>query len=137
MSNGTYDEQAGALRFERRYAQPIERVWRAITDPEDLEKWFPDQVPDLSAAEKDPPRRLEFDWGDEGDRLRFELEPDGSGTILRFTHFLAAPDKAARDAAGWHVCLVSLQKLLDEWRALYDDYQRRGFPAGAPVPDGA
>jgi uncharacterized protein YndB with AHSA1/START domain len=137
MTHGTYDEQANALRFERRYAQPIERVWQAITEPDDLKQWFPDEVPDLSSATRDAPRLLEFAWGDEGDRLRFELQPDGSGTLLRFAHFLATEKKASRDAAGWHVCLQGLERLLDDWRALYEDYQARGFPAGAPVPDSA
>lgn len=33
-----------ALRFERRYRQPIERVWRAVTEPEEMAEWFPAQV---------------------------------------------------------------------------------------------
>jgi hypothetical protein len=51
------------------------------------------------------------------------------------------------DAAGWHVCLDRLERHLGgtrtqapddeatpEWRELYEEYQRRGLPAGAPVP---
>lgn len=33
-----------ALRFERRYRHPIERVWRAVTDPAEMAQWFPSQV---------------------------------------------------------------------------------------------
>jgi uncharacterized protein YndB with AHSA1/START domain len=33
-----------ALRFERRYRHPMERVWRAITDPDELRQWFPSDV---------------------------------------------------------------------------------------------
>ena len=33
-----------ALRFERRFRQPIERVWRAISDPADMAQWFPSNV---------------------------------------------------------------------------------------------
>ena len=29
------------VRFERRLAHPLERVWRAITEPDELAKWFP------------------------------------------------------------------------------------------------
>jgi hypothetical protein len=59
---------------------------------------------------------------------------------------LHAREKAARDSAGWHVCLDRLERLLagdqdpvasganGEWRELYDEYQRRGAPAGAQVP---
>lgn len=39
----TIDGRA-ALRFERRYRQPIERVWRAITDPPEIRQWFPSDV---------------------------------------------------------------------------------------------
>ena len=66
------------------------------------------------------------------------------------THVDAFPlhaRQAARDAAGWHVCLDRLGDHLDgaataaptaeptgEWRRHYAEYQSRGVPAGAPVP---
>ena len=33
-----------ALRFERRYEHPVERVWRAISDPAEMASWFPSNV---------------------------------------------------------------------------------------------
>jgi uncharacterized protein YndB with AHSA1/START domain len=33
-----------ALRFERRYRHGIDRVWRAITEPDELRAWFPSNV---------------------------------------------------------------------------------------------
>jgi len=33
-----------ALRFERRYRHPIERVWRAVSDPAEMGRWFPSEV---------------------------------------------------------------------------------------------
>jgi uncharacterized protein YndB with AHSA1/START domain len=33
-----------AVRFERRYRHPIERVWRAVTDPAEMAQWFPSNV---------------------------------------------------------------------------------------------
>ena len=51
----------------------------------------------------DPPARLEFRWGEE--RLRFELAPEGDGCVLTFVNTFDDLGKAARDAAGWHVCL--------------------------------
>jgi uncharacterized protein YndB with AHSA1/START domain len=143
-------------------------VWRAITEPEELAHWFPAAVeldlrergsmtfrfPDESqppsrgqVTELDPPHRFAFDWA--GQRLRFQLDPEGDAAacLLRFTVLLSAEDTAARDAAGWHVCLGLLEERLGggeaqgpssaptgEWRALYDDYRERGVPAGAPVP---
>jgi uncharacterized protein YndB with AHSA1/START domain len=168
--HGTYEEieNRPALRFERRIAHPIEDVWGAVTEPDELADWFParvtidelrpgarltfafpgDAIPpsDGEITECDPPRLLAFDWGEE--RLRFELEPvDGRTTLLRFTHVLTARDQAARDAAGWHVCLGLLEQRLagedteapgteqtPEHKQLYDDYERRGLPTGAPMP---
>ena len=102
---------------------------------------FPDgemEPTDGRVIELDPPRRFAFRWGEE--ELRIELEPDGEGCRLRFTHLISTSEQAARDAAGWHVCLERLERLLSgdgptsEWSGLYDEYRRRGVPAGAPVP---
>jgi uncharacterized protein YndB with AHSA1/START domain len=169
--HGTYQPVDGrpALHFERRLAHPVERVWRAVTEPEELGHWFPNNVEvdlrvggrmrfvfpegtdyppmDGEVLELDPPRRFAFTWGE--DELRIELEPidDGQGCLLRFTDVFVQEDKAARDAAGWHVCLDTLEKFMagedheqpgdrpsDEWQAHYDEYQRRGVPSGAEIP---
>ena len=97
-------------------------------------------------TEFDPPRLFEFFWGE--DHLRFELEPLASedACLLRLTVLLDAREKAARDSAGWHECLDRLERRLGgdpdpvgsgangHWRELYDEYQRRGVPAGAQIP---
>ncbi len=169
MTDGTYHEIDGqpALIFERELPHPVDAVWRAVTEPAELRHWFPAEVdvdlreggamtftcPDGQAPPSsgrvtylDPPRVFQFTWGDA--RMRFELEPVSDGCRLRFTHFLDDRGAAARDAAGWHVCLDRLTRTVagedteaptgeptDEWRALYDKYQAAGMPAGAPVPD--
>jgi uncharacterized protein YndB with AHSA1/START domain len=170
-AHGTYEEIADrpALRFERRIAHPIEAVWTAVTEPEELRHWFPAAVavegglrtgarltfsfegeafpPSQGAiTDYEPPRLFAFDWDTES--IRFELEPDGDGTLLRFTHLMTARDQAARDAAGWHVCLDRMEERLrgadtdapgteqtDEHKTLYAEYERRGLPTGAPMPD--
>lgn len=125
------------VRFERRLAHPPERVWRAITEPEDLEKWFPARpeiagerrvgaelqftYPEGSEApetgevtEYDPPRLFAFTWrssGRESQLLRFELEPEEDGCRLVFTHELPRPD-TAKVAAGWQLCLDDLETAL-------------------------
>lgn len=167
---GAYDtiDDRPALRFERRLAHPVEVVWRAITESEELEHWFPSRVEvdelkpgaELTfrfeemplegepltmsgrVTEYQPPRLFAFRWGE--DHLRFELEPvPGSedACLLRLTVLLDEREKAARDGAGWHVCLDRLEAQLggsgghgEEWRGLYEEYQRRGVPAGAPIP---
>lgn len=30
-----------ALRFERRYPHPVDRVWRAVSEPDEMAQWFP------------------------------------------------------------------------------------------------
>ena len=42
------------------------------------------------------------------DTIRIELEAGGGGTLLRLFDTLEACGRAARDGAGWHVCLASL-----------------------------
>jgi uncharacterized protein YndB with AHSA1/START domain len=174
---GAYDQidNRPTLRFERRMSHPVDVVWRAITESDQLEQWFPSRVevdelrPDAEmvfrfehmpldapstmtgrVTEYDPPRRFAFTWGPptHEDHLRFELEPlaGEDACVLRLTVLLDARDKAARDSAGWHVCLDRLELVLaggdrpaamgadGRWRELYEEYQRRGAPTGAPIP---
>jgi uncharacterized protein YndB with AHSA1/START domain len=166
MTHGTLETVDGraALRFERRLAHPVETVWQAVTQPAELAHWFPAEVTvDLrvggamtfdqgegeptggEVTELDPPRVLAFLWGE--DQLRVELEPDDRGCVLRFTHVIGDERRAARDAAGWHVCLDALERRLageppagphsglgSPWEPLYEEYAGRGLPVGAPIP---
>jgi uncharacterized protein YndB with AHSA1/START domain len=167
---GAYDtiENRPRLRFERRLSHPIDAVWRAITESDELVHWFPSRVEvdelrpgagmtfrfesmplkdaptTMSGRVTDfePPRLFAFYWGE--DHLRFELEPvagSEDGCVLRLTVLLDSREKAARDGAGWHVCLDRLEARLvgrngasDDWRGIYEEYRRRGVPAGAPIP---
>src|SRR3546814_13608285 len=38
------DDGRPALRCARTYAHPMERVWRAVTSPEEMAAWFPSSV---------------------------------------------------------------------------------------------
>ncbi len=119
-----------AVRVERRYPHPIDKVWRAVTTSQQLGQWFPSPVDlDLrpggamrfSAFEGDPgatgrveavdaPRRLTFTWG--ADRLTFELVPDGDGTVFTLTHAFDDHYGAASYATGWDHCLTGLRGVL-------------------------
>jgi uncharacterized protein YndB with AHSA1/START domain len=129
----TLDEEDGGgprLRLERRYRHPVERVWRAISEPAELAQWFPAGAP-MEIVERDAPRLLVATWF--GDALRFELRPDGSGCVLVFTHGFADRDTSARTAAGWDRCFARFDALLAEqpmseavslelWPAVHERY---------------
>jgi uncharacterized protein YndB with AHSA1/START domain len=130
-----------ALRFERRLAHPPAKVWRAITDPEQLRGWFPavvdfdltvgaklrfgptpeqvrrfgwpeEQIAEGEITRVEPPEFLEYTWGDEV--LRWELAADGkSGCLLVFTNIFDDRATAATAAAGWHAGLEVVAAQLD------------------------
>jgi uncharacterized protein YndB with AHSA1/START domain/mannose-6-phosphate isomerase-like protein (cupin superfamily) len=148
------------LRFERRLAHPPEKVWRALTDSQELAHWFPARIEGAREAGAElrfffaegapmtgrmsvfePPRLLEYTW--EGEVLRWEPRPEGTGCLLVFTTLPGDRAKAARDATGWHFCLDNLEASVDgnpaakfdkeRFSALSADYDARfglgSFPA--------
>jgi uncharacterized protein YndB with AHSA1/START domain len=102
-------EEGPALRFIRRYSYPIERVWRAISDPVERQSWFPSDA-ETDVVESDPPRLLVLTFW--GDPLRFQLQADGEGCLLTFTHTFADRMGAARTAAGWDRCFTRMDAYL-------------------------
>jgi uncharacterized protein YndB with AHSA1/START domain len=158
---GVLAKQGGTftITFTRRLAHPPEKVWRAVTEPEHMATWFPDQMVGerragaalrfVTAGDDgfdgemlvfDPPRVMEILWGT--DRLRIELQPDGSGTLLTLVDTFAELGKAARDAAGWHECLDRLENEVDgvappawgaNWRAVNAIYVMRFGPDAATI----
>jgi uncharacterized protein YndB with AHSA1/START domain len=126
----TLDDDGPALRLERRYRHPVERVWRALTDPDELVHWFPSGEP-LLVTESEPPLVLAGNWF--GDALRFELRPEGNGCVLVFVHAFEDRDTSARTAAGWDRCFARMDALfggrplgeaesLEQWLAVHDRY---------------
>jgi uncharacterized protein YndB with AHSA1/START domain len=147
------------LRLERLLDHPRERVWRALTEREQLEMWHPTPflleqtpggtvtfppsagAPDMGSGrvlECEEPSLLVHTWGE--DELRWTLEQRAEGCLLTLEHSFEDRFKAARDGAGWHVCLVALAAVVDGreapdrgsaaslpsgWSELNADYQRR------------
>jgi uncharacterized protein YndB with AHSA1/START domain len=155
------------LRFTRSLAHPPDKVWRAISEPEHLEAWFPGTIeverwevgapvhfePGAGSSMEgrvlafDPPRVLELQWGP--DVIRLEVEPEGEGTRLTLLDTLEELGKAARDGAGWHTCLDQLEHHLDgtspswsasdRWREVHPSYVEELGPEAATIgpPAGA
>jgi uncharacterized protein YndB with AHSA1/START domain len=147
------------LRFERLLSHPPARVWQALTSSDELARWHPTPFefepavggrvrfaappgvpdwPDGEVLEFDPPRTLSYTWGQ--DDLRWELQERPDGCLLILSHSFGDRFKAARDAAGWELCLVALGESLDGvpvpntsgskqppdgWSELNRDYEER------------
>jgi hypothetical protein len=83
-------EERAALRFTRRYSASLDEVWQALTEPESVSRWL--GPPDDVAAQMrtiESGRVLELDWARRGESdslVRFELAPDGEGTVLVVDH---------------------------------------------------
>ena len=98
--------------IERTYNAPVERVWKAITDKDDMKQWYFDIAafkPEVGfefqfeggneercylhlckITEVVPGKKLKYSWrydGHEGNSfVTFELFPEGKKTRLRLTH---------------------------------------------------
>lgn len=166
MKNATLmvDGDRPAVRLERELRDPPEVVWDALTEREQLRRWFPCDVvvaggewrvgaeitfsfpPDVidmkltgEVLEVQRPHRLAFTWGQE--TLRFELSARDAGTRLVLIDTLPA-SAAARNAAGWDVCLDRLsgdEAPADFWKERFAAYSaifkatlgpQEGPPAG-------
>ncbi len=156
------------LRFARELPDPLERVWAAVSEPEHLAHWFPtsfdgerrpgaplrfvfrrDEAPPMQGTmiAYEPPSLIEFQWGP--DTIRIELEPLGEGTLLTLRDTLETHGKAARDGAGWHVCLASLaayvagrpaqREDMSAWHEVHPHYVASFGPEAATIgpPAGA
>ncbi len=170
MTDGTLERRGDTqvIRFERRLDHPVERVWRALTEPSEIAAWLALAELDLAEGGRvvlswqntdtegntavargtvsalDPPRLLELDTDIHG-RLRWELEPDGDGTLLTFTVEAQLPEEYELEVlAGWHIHLDHLEHVLDggtidwpnwssdhmpEWERIRASYEASGATA--------
>jgi uncharacterized protein YndB with AHSA1/START domain len=119
------------LVLVRELRHPAEKVWRALTEPEQLREWAPfdadrsldatgpvklstvatptPQVSETTVTRAEAPKLLEYKWGEND--MRWELEPIASGTRLTLWHSIGRRF-VAMGAAGWHICLDVLDRLV-------------------------
>ena len=147
------------LRFERRINHSVEKVWVALTDPDRLIEWLAEAPEfdlvvggelELHWQNTDPdgnqaiavgkitaleaPTTIEYDTDIHG-RIRWELEPVGTGCLLRLIVRHDLPNEYLTMAmAGWHIHIDFLEEALgneavdwpnwpvDRWEVLKDHY---------------
>jgi uncharacterized protein YndB with AHSA1/START domain len=152
------DGEKWTLVLVRELRHSPERVWEALTDPAHLREWAPfdadeslgtvgnavklttvgaptPHVTETTVTRADAPKLLEYNWG--GFDMRWELEAFSGGTRLTLWTNI---DRRfiSMGAAGWHVCLDVLDRLLagqpmgriagpeamkvDGWQQLHAEY---------------
>jgi uncharacterized protein YndB with AHSA1/START domain len=141
------------VSFERRLEAPRERVWRALTDSHALGGWLAPAEIDLrvggelvlkfedgdergTITELREPEVIAYTWneGKTDSLVRFELEAEGDGTLLRLRHTFEGDVDFAGYGGGWHHHLELLEAQTSggtrEWdwkrfRELKSEYERR------------
>lgn len=131
------DGERATITFHCRYPYPLETVWHAITNPEQLSSWYmaqaaidgrPGGIVDFRMGpgqlhvtgrirEWKPPHVFEYEWkvkpwqgmpNGEDAVVRWELRRDGEGTLLVLTHSNLTKRSALGAAPSMHVVLERL-----------------------------
>jgi uncharacterized protein YndB with AHSA1/START domain len=126
------DGEKWTLVLVRELRHPREKVWQALTDPAQLREWAPfdadgsldsvgttvklttvgapaRHVTETKVTRADVPELLEYNWGDFD--MRWQLEALAGGTRLTLWANIGRRF-IAMGAAGWHICLDVLDRLL-------------------------
>jgi len=155
------------LRMQRELRHPVEKVWRAITEPGQLAGWFPAAVeldlrldgPITFTFEEDPgapvdeqsrgvirayepPRLIEYTWGDEV--LRWELMPSADGCTLHLTATHDDRPGSASFTSGWIMCFDAMERVLGgstvpakDYAVLHEHFVKvYGLDRGVVLDDG-
>jgi len=127
------DGDRWTLVLVRELRHPPAKVWKALTDPAELREWAPfdadhslatagpvklstvgtptAQVSESIVKRAEPPRLLEYSWGEND--MRWELTPFSGGTRLTLWHNIDRK-YIAMGAAGWHICFDVLDRFLSD-----------------------
>jgi uncharacterized protein YndB with AHSA1/START domain len=136
--DGEIEKRQGGytIRFERYLPHPVEKVWGAITEPENLALWLANVDMDLrlggaveirftnsvyvvtgEITELIPGTVLEFTWNSrdiEASLLRWELSSENKDQCLLQLRHTIAGDINPSLCSGWHVHLGLLADMLEE-----------------------
>lgn len=151
---GTSGDGRAVIRFERRLDHSADRVWRAVTEPDEMQKWLAYRahvdlrlggshdlwlggndseapVQHGTITELDVGSVIEVDY-DDGSTLRWVVHPDGAGSRLVFTDARPRGERAQNSVlAGWHIRVDQLPRALDEvamdWEGLDRDRDTNGY----------
>lgn len=118
------------IRFDLLLEHEIDKVWAALTEPQQLVKWLADADIELTigaqlqlrfsntgsvingqVTQVEPPHLLEFTWtspGEAASLVRWELAQEQEGTRLILKHTLNTCSHLAEMLAGWHTHLEGL-----------------------------
>jgi uncharacterized protein YndB with AHSA1/START domain len=161
MARVEKDGETWTLVLVKELRQPPEKVWQALTDPAQLREWAPfdasgsmatvgatvtlttvgapsPHVTESTVTRAEAPEVLEYNWG--GFEMRWKLDAAAGGTRLTLWTNI---DRRyiAMGAAGWHLCLDVLERLLSGqpigrlvgpdamkfggWQQLHAEYARK------------
>jgi uncharacterized protein YndB with AHSA1/START domain len=126
------DGEDWTLVFVREFHHAPEKVWKALTEPDELHQWAPFEadgnlgttgakvnlttvgapsphVTETTVIRAEAPKELEYNWGE--NEMRWKLESTGEGTRLTLWSKI---DRRyiAMGAAGMHICFDVLDRLL-------------------------
>ena len=156
---GVLKETAGgtaAVSFDHAYPTAPGELWDAVTDPQQLERWFArvegelregghftihfdnGDAPRCHVFEYAPQRQFAFEWPAPNETLvTVTVMPDGKGSRLRLRHENLTRTTAPRFAAGWDAYLHALADHLSgrprgDWEASFDAV-KGGYRAQLPL----
>lgn len=147
---GKLEREEGTFRLvmEREFAVPMGEVWRALTEPQKLALWLGAVVNDARVGGSfridfdgeeqaggrilryEPPRVLQFEWGEPGvsSSVLIELDEAAAGTRLRLVHARQSAGLARNTGAGWHAHLDLLEASLLGKKVTWEEVYAQALP---------
>ncbi len=106
-------EDGFSVTASKTVAVPVERLFAAVVDPAERERWLPDG--ELRARTTLPPRSARFDWGDGSSRVHVSIAAKGEAKSTAVLSHERLPDAAEADRmkAYWRERVATLKEVLE------------------------